>query len=213
MHACKYCGTLFESKYHLSQHEEEFKKTRLDDGEEPYENAGFKYIRQKARQRNEKEWVEKVEKYEDEGMDTSAAEEKADDKMEQKDRKRFFKMYSKLVKLQVQLDDCTTHTDLVDHAKELCDVTNLNLDQAIKRAISKRRKDLEMVMEPDLTDEEEMDITDEEDSPMDDSSPKDQEDIEEGEDEQEDEDEKEDEDEEEEEEAGPSEEDDVDDVV
>ncbi len=76
MHACKHCGSLFEGKYNLTQHEQNCPNKRWEDDQEPFENDGFKYIRQKARERNEDEWLEKVKKYEDQGMSSTDAERK-----------------------------------------------------------------------------------------------------------------------------------------
>ncbi len=147
MHACKYCGSLFEGKYQVVQHEQDCK--RWENDQEPFENKGFRYIRQKARERNEDEWSAKVEKYEGQGMTSKEAKNKAEDKMETKDKKTFLKIYENLVRLQVQLGECGLHLELVDHVKELLDVTDLKLEQAVKRAVGKRKRDLETVMDVD----------------------------------------------------------------
>ena len=106
--------------------------------------------------------------------------------------------------MQVQLDDCKTHTDLVEYVKELVEDTDLKLDQAVRRALAKKRKELEIVMEPDLADEEEKMETDREDSSMEESPDDNEEEMIEEEDEQEEEDEEEAEEEDEEEEEEES---------
>ncbi len=184
MHACKYCGALFEGKYHLVQHELECKKLNTLDDQEPFENEGFKLLRKKAKSRNEKEWVERVEKYEKKGMSTQEAKKKANEKLEAKDKKEFLEIYTNLVKLQVQLGECPLHLDLVDHVKELLDITDLKMTQAVKRALSKKKRDLESVMDVDSDDEDEKENKQDKETDMEESD-KDESDNGEGEEEEE----------------------------
>ncbi len=154
MYPCGYCGTLFDSKLSMSEHEKDCRNRYMDEEQEPYENAGFKYIRQKARERNLKEWREKIEKYEGQGMSESKAESKADEKLLPKDKKNFFEIYTNLLRLQMQLEDCKIHTDVVKQVKSLISSDEVKFDQAIRKAISRKRKELEIVMEIDSSDDE-----------------------------------------------------------
>ncbi len=216
MHACKHCGSLFEGKYNLTQHEQNCPNKRWEDDQEPFENDGFKYIRQKARERNEDEWLEKVNKYEDQGMSSTDAERKAEEKMETKDKKAFLKIYENLVRLQVQLDQCQLHLELLDHVKELMDITDLKVEQAVKRAVAKKRRDLETVMDvDDEDDKKDKKVSDKKSSSKVKGKKRKMEEDEEEEEEEEedDEDEGEEDEDEEEDEEGEKEDDDMEDVI
>ncbi len=56
------------------------------------------------------------------------------------DKNVFMKIYQNLVKLQVQLDECKLHLDLIEHVKELLEITDFKITQAVKRALGKPGK-------------------------------------------------------------------------
>ena len=155
MHACQYCGALFEGRMHKNQHEKECAQMDFDE-KEPFENEGYQQLRREAKEENHEAFEEKVEKYKDQGMSLTDAREKANDKMETQDRRSFHGLYTDQIKLQVQLDESSLHNSVITQVKEMVDYPDVSLDQAIKRVLSRHRKDIDTVMDTylDETDQE-----------------------------------------------------------
>ncbi|KAL5020747.1 hypothetical protein ScPMuIL_002169 [Solemya velum] len=171
MPSCGDCGLIFENNNDLQNHvrrwcsvqnnferrlsDEEYipcKRMRYsesdtDESDEPtsdgdLENEVYSDLAEKVKTLNETKWLQKVAKYESEGMDTNKAKEKADIKLREEDLQAFISGYGLIISYILKLNGGFSHSKIMNKIENFME-RNVEEERAIRMALRKYKHHFE----------------------------------------------------------------------
>ncbi|KAL5014974.1 hypothetical protein ScPMuIL_009244 [Solemya velum] len=171
MPSCDDCGLIFENNNDLQNHvrrwcsvqnnferrlsDEEYipcKRMRYsesdtDESDEPTsdgdrENEVYSDLAEKVKTLNETKWLQKVAKYESEGMDTNKAKEKADVKLREEDLQAFISGYGMIISYILKLNGGFSHSKIMNKIENFME-RNVDEERAIRMVLRKYKHHFE----------------------------------------------------------------------
>ena len=122
----------------------------------------YKVLMDKAQKQNESEWEEKVEKYQDKGMNEEEAKEKTDNKMKSKDVESFVHQFGQLIKYIYQLKHGEIYEQVMEDVNKLM-TDGYTLTRSIRMSLNKNRHILEEIWSDDDTSDDDDEEEEEDD--------------------------------------------------
>ena len=138
---CLDCGTLFQTMYNLQKHIQQWCPVSEDSDDEPPRkkpclksaSTDFKHLMQKAKEKNDDQFVNKAKMFRNQGLSKNQAIQRAKEAMVKHDIKTFLEMYYTLLAHILRLCGNPLHQSIVSMALSL--TKEMNNKNAIKTAI------------------------------------------------------------------------------
>jgi len=197
MPSCDDCGVVIENVHDLQNHVKKWcpathseesenvsvKRRRLLDGDifevdsnesvnkqDAQEHEVYELFANLAKQRYEKAWSKKVEKYQNQGLSASEAHEKADAKMKTLELNDFIQRYGTYISQILKLRGGVLHTEIMTSIEEFVD-RGMDRDRAIRLSLRKHSHQFEDYLDAEKeSDESEMEEGEESENETDDDS-------------------------------------------
>ncbi len=159
MPSCMHCNTYFSSPYGLERHVNEWcplikpmKRKRMEDSDDEFddvrieENPGFQELWRNAKDENTIVRIDKIQKYEDHGLDHHEAKVKANQKFLDEDKKSFYKLFGDIFRFHLLFRQTDVYNQLELKVLDIVDKDNITVKDAIAKVLPRFHAKFDILM-------------------------------------------------------------------